>query len=91
MNTVDGLAVMLKLRGGIERLRDEDTQVYHIISWSVHTLINSIYLYNTKSSTPGSTTPDLATSSPAAASPQHHHHPSPSTPSAVIPPASPQR
>lgn len=30
---MDGLAVMLKLRGGIERLRDEDTQVYHIISW----------------------------------------------------------
>ncbi|PVH82232.1 hypothetical protein DL98DRAFT_142389 [Cadophora sp. DSE1049] len=30
---MDGLAVMLKLRGGIERLRDEDTQIYNIISW----------------------------------------------------------
>ncbi|KAH6701988.1 hypothetical protein BKA61DRAFT_681258 [Leptodontidium sp. MPI-SDFR-AT-0119] len=30
---MDGLAVMLKLRGGIECLRDQDPQVYSIISW----------------------------------------------------------
>ncbi|KAH7360977.1 hypothetical protein BKA65DRAFT_196244 [Rhexocercosporidium sp. MPI-PUGE-AT-0058] len=30
---MDGLTVMLKLRGGLECLRDKDPQVYSIISW----------------------------------------------------------